>query len=246
MLRRAALVLLAVAGWACASGESSSDGGPPRVDARPLPDSGTRPFDAGDGPDADPGDPSTPVINEFVADHSGTDTCELIEIFGAASTSYAAFSLLHVEGNPGNPGVVDRIFELGTTSSDGIWVTGALVSNTLENDTATILLVEGYTGGLEDLDIDDDGTFDDEPWTALHDAVAVIEADAIGPTTYGLPVLGDVGGASRIPDGADTDGADDWVANDVTGDGLPGGCDQGTADTGEALNTPGAPNTVQL
>src|SRR5688572_3919183 len=153
MFRLAALAALTAAA-ACASGESSSDAGTVRIDAAPLPDSGPRLIDGSTVGDID-GDiveGTAPVINELVADHSGTDNCELIEVSGTPSASYAGYTLLYVEGNPGNPGVVDRLFEIGTTSADGLWVTAAQPANTLENDTATILLVEDYTGGLTDLD----------------------------------------------------------------------------------------------
>jgi hypothetical protein len=51
-----------------------------------------------------------------------------------------------------------------------------------------------------------------------------------------------VGGASRIPNGADTGAVGDWVRNDFDGAGLPGF--SGTPDVGEALNTPGAVNVL--
>lgn len=257
MCRLVALTLLAAVGAACASGESSSDGGPARVDAMPLPDSGARLPDAGGGepdPDGDPGNPAGPVINELVAYHQGSG-CELLEVAGSASTSYDAYSLLVLDGDGGgDPGLVQRIFPVGTTSADGLWVTATLPANTLQNGAASYLLVEAFTGDVDDdLDAGDDGTFDVEPWTALVDSVSVDDATGVN-VHYGEPVLlesfdgGDtpVGGASRIPDGTDTDAAADWVRNDSAGDGLPGACDQGTATAGEALNTPGEPNTVQL
>ncbi len=48
------------------------------------------------------------------------------------------------------------------------------------------------------------------------------------------------GGASRIPDGTDTDAAADWMRNDFDLAGIPGFT--GTPIEGEALNTPGDPN----
>ncbi|WP_343918527.1 ExeM/NucH family extracellular endonuclease, partial [Agrococcus citreus] len=52
----------------------------------------------------------------------------------------------------------------------------------------------------------------------------------------------DPGGASRIPDGTDTDAATDWVRNAFSGAGIAGRT--GTPAPGEAWNTPGAPNEV--
>ena len=65
-----------------------------------------------------------------------------------------------------------------------------------------------------------------------------------GPTLTalydGLPYA--PGGASRIPDGYDTESATDWVRNDFDLAGIPG--NTGTLITGEALNTPGATNAL--
>ena len=84
------------------------------------------------------------------------------------------------------------------------------------------------------------------PGRAIVDAVAVHDGGA-GDLTYGVPVLGvsydglpyAPGGASRIPDGLDTDAATDWVRNDFDLAGIPGYA--GTIVLGEAYNTPGAP-----
>lgn len=48
------------------------------------------------------------------------------------------------------------------------------------------------------------------------------------------------GGASRLPNGVNTGSVADWARNDYDGLGLPGFT--GTADPGEALNTPGTTN----
>ena len=50
------------------------------------------------------------------------------------------------------------------------------------------------------------------------------------------------GGASRIPDGTDSNAATDWVRNDFDLAGIPGFT--GTLVAGEALNTPGAANAT--
>jgi hypothetical protein len=254
MFRHAALVAIASA-TACASGASSSDAGADRADARPLPDSGPSRFDGSTGePDGDVIAGATPVINEFVFNHTGSDTCELIEVHGEPSTSYAGYSLLVIEGDQTpNPGVVQRVFEVGSTDEGGLWVTAAQAQDTMQNGSSNILLVQDYTGGLMDLDGDNDGTLDSEPWAALADGVAVDDG-TVGDSLYANTALSPdfdgaddtVGGASRIPDGADTDSPEDWVRNSFNGDGLPGDCDAAAAISGEALNTPGAPNTVQL
>jgi hypothetical protein len=141
---------------------------------------------------------------------------------------------------------------VGTTDSSGLELEN-LASNTLENGTITLLLVmdfSGYQG--EDLDANDDGTLDSTPWSAIADAVAVSDGGS-ADLTYGGPVLGPnydgvsgfaPGGASRYPDGTDTDSASDWVRNDFDLAGIPGY--SGTIALGEAYNTPGAPNEIYI
>jgi uncharacterized protein len=190
-----------------------------------------------------------PVINEFVANHVGTDTHEFVEVRGAPDSDYSAYSVLQIEGDGAGAGVVDSVHVVGTTSGTGHWTTGFL-SNALENGTLTLLLVENFTGAVgTDLDTNDDGTLDVTPWTAVADTVAVSDGGA-GDLTYADTVLAPgfagsaftPGGASRIPDGADTDTLADWTVNDFDGEGLPGFT--GTPVPGEALNTPGAPNAL--
>jgi len=194
--------------------------------------------------------PTEPVINEFVLNHVGTDTHEYVEIKGTPGADYSAYSLIQVEGDSGAAsGVVDSVHAVGMTSATGHWTTG-FVENTLENGTVTLLLVKDFTGELGgDLDTDDDGTFDTEPWSSIADSVAVTDGGA-GDLVYSTTVLDPdfaggtfaPGGASRIPDGTDTDSAADWTLNDFDGAGIPGF--PGSPDEGEALNTPGAPNAL--
>ncbi len=114
-----------------------------------------------------------------------------------------------------------------------------------------MLLVENFTGAVgDDIDADDDGVIDTAPWTRILDDVAVSDGGA-GDLTYSSTVLGPnydgvstfaPGGASRFPDGTDTDSPTDWVRNDFDLAGIPGF--GGTATVGEAINTPGAPNEI--
>jgi uncharacterized repeat protein (TIGR01451 family) len=191
---------------------------------------------------------AVPGINEFVVNHTGTDTAEFVEIFGLPSTDYSAYTLLSLEGD-GAPaaGTIDRATTLGATDANGYWSTGFL-SNAYENGTMSLLLVQGFTGAVAtDLDTNDDGVLDATPWTALVDSVAVTDLGA-GDQTYGGVTLTPSfdggafipGGASRIPNGTDTDAPGDWVRNEFDGAGLPGFT--GTPVLGEAYNTPLASN----
>ncbi|MEM9564058.1 MAG: ExeM/NucH family extracellular endonuclease [Actinomycetota bacterium] len=195
-------------------------------------------------------DPADPVINELGFSDASTDN-EFVEVFGDPSANYSAFTILQLESDPGtaNPGQIDHVVPIGTTGANGLFST-SVPSNSFENDSSTFLLVEGFTGADEDdLDTDDDGTLDVEPWSRIVDSVAV---DDTGGLFYGTPVLDESfddarldnpfapGGLSRIPDGADTDTAADWYRNDFSWDGVT----NGSPEPGEALNTPGAPNEI--
>lgn len=190
-----------------------------------------------------------PVINEFVFNHTGTDTNEFVELFGTPNTDYSTFAILEIEGDSSGAGVVDGVFAVGTTDANGFWTTGFL-DNEIENGTVTLLLVQNFTGsGGDDLDTDNDGVLDSAPWDSLVDDVAVSDGGSTDRTYSGVVLEGGFdgitftpGGASRIPNGTDTDAVDDWVRNDFDGAGLPGFT--GTLDLGEALNTPGASNQV--
>jgi len=187
-----------------------------------------------------------PKINEFVFNHIGSDTNAFIEVFGSPSTDYSNFTVLEVEGDGSGTGVIDAVLPVGTTDTGGFWVNGEDV----ENGTVTLLLVEGFSGAFgDDLDTNDDGVLDSTPWTLIVDDVAVTDGGT-SDYTYAGTVLDagfdggsfTVGGASRIPNGTDTDTTSDWVRNDFDGYGFPGFV--GTQQIGEAVNTPGASNEV--
>lgn len=196
---------------------------------------------------AEPPGPSAPAINEFSASTAGADV-EYVEIFGTPDTDYSAYAILEIEGDGTGSGVVDEVLPLGTTDAAGFYLAN-LPANALENGTLSLLLVSNFTGALnDDLDANNDGVLDVTPWDAIVDAVAVNDGTA-GDLTYGAPALGPnydgvssfaPGGASRIPDGMDTDTATDWMRNDFDLAGIPGFA--GTPQVGEAYNTPGAPN----
>ncbi len=192
-----------------------------------------------------------PKINEFSANTAGTDV-EYVEIFGDADTDYSSLTILEIEGDSGTTlGVIDEVIEVGTTDTNGFYLAD-LAANTLENGTLTLLLVENFTGALgNDLDTDDDGVLDVEPWDSIVDSIAVNDGGT-GDLTYGLPVLTASydglpfapGGASRIPDGMDTEAVTDWVRNDFDLAGIPGF--DGTISLGESYNTPGATNEAYI
>ena len=193
-----------------------------------------------------------PKINEFSASTTGTDV-EYVEIFGEPNTNYSSLTILEIEGDSGTTlGFIDEVIAVGTTDANGFYLAD-LVANTLENGTITLLLVENFSGAFEDdLDTDDDGVLDVEPWDSIVDSVAVNDGGT-GDLTYGLPVLTvgydglsfAPGGASRIPDGMDTEAVTDWVRNDFDLAGIPPE-NTGSIGLGEAYNTPGATNEAYI
>jgi len=180
------------------------------------------------------------VINEWVIDHTGSDTREFIEVFGTANASASSSSLLVVDGDAGSTGHIDAVYGLGNFNGGGYQDTGYL--NNVLSGSLTILLVSNFTGSAgDDLDTNDDGTFDSTPWGSLFDSVSYTDGDA-SDIAYSGSVLAS-GGASRIPNGVDTDSASDWTMNDFDGEGLLDGV-SGTAGLHEALNTPSWPNRL--
>jgi len=190
-----------------------------------------------------------PKINEFSASTTGPDV-EYVEVFGTPNTDYSAYKILEIEGEGMGIGVVDEVISVGSTDANGFWLDN-LPANALENGTLSLLLVKNFSGALNnDLDTNNDGTFDVTPWDAVTDAVSVNDGSA-GDTTFGVPSLGPnydglssfaPGGASRIPNGFDTESATDWARNDFDLYGIPGFT--GTQFIGEAVNTPGASNEI--
>ncbi|WGK64513.1 DUF5689 domain-containing protein [Croceiramulus getboli] len=193
----------------------------------------------------------SPRINEFVFNHTGSDVNEFVEVLANPDTDLSNLFLLEIEGDGNSPGTIDEVIQLGTTSSAGYFTT-PLASNTFENGTLTLLLVTDFTGNLgDDIDVDDDGVIDNSLWNEIIDEVGVNDGGA-DDLNYGTSTLFQnydgisftVGGASRIPNGVDTNDSSDWVRNDFDGTGLPA-FPEATAEEGEALNTPGTANAVQ-
>lgn len=189
----------------------------------------------------------SPVINEFSINHVGSDTEEYVELFANAGFDFSTFRILEIEGDASSQGTIDEVITPGTADASGFW-TALLATDALENGSVTLLLVSNFTGALgNDLDTNNDGVFDVTPWGNILDSIGISDGGA-GDFTYSSVVLipsfdggtNTVGGASRIPNGVDTDSVSDWMRNDFDLAGIPGFT--GTPVVGEALNTPNAVN----
>lgn len=232
----------------------------------PIPGGDDAGVDPGGAPDArvdDAGEPTadagpdgfdepvarTPVINEFVINITGSDTHEYVEIFADPNTDLSAMAIVAIESSVfQDPGRIELALPIGTTDETGHYVT-PYQNAMFQNTSMTLALVDGFTGSPgDDTDADDDGMFDDPPWTAVVDAVALDDGggnDVFHAAMRLPPNPGIWSGASRFPNGTATGAVSDWVVNDVDGAGLPcGQCAGQIAESGEAQNTPGAGNSI--
>lgn len=194
-----------------------------------------------------------PVINEFSANITGTDI-EYVEVAAAPGTDLSGYSILVIKGdNPHDQlGQVLQSNPAPTIDADGLGLL-EYPANGIQNGSVTLMLVEGTAAVGDTVDADADGTIDESVAFTVVDAVAIMDGDE-ADLGWGTQLLADfdggtftVGGASRVPDGTDTDSAADWVRNSYDGAGLvaEGRDDLATTpEDGEAWNTPGAPNEV--
>lgn len=181
------------------------------------------------------------VINEFVLNHTGTDTNEFIEIFTTPNADLSGITLLTIEGDGTPAGVIDSVDALGTANANGYFTVSK--NNIFENGTITLMLVRGFSGAVtNDTDTNNDGVIDNALWSEIIDSVGIFDGGATDfnytPTVLTPSFDGGsntVGGASRLPNGTGS-----WVRNDFDGAGLPGFT--GTPVLGEAYNTPNAVN----
>ncbi|MEW7289593.1 T9SS type A sorting domain-containing protein [Aquimarina sp. 2304DJ70-9] len=191
-----------------------------------------------------------PVINEFVFNHTGSDTDEFVEIKAGIEADLSEYWIIEIDGDSNSAGTIDEVIQLGTTDVNGYFTT-PFGSNVYENGTVTLLLVKNFTGALgQDLDADDNGTFDTTPWEAITDDIGVNDGGATDQNYATVTLLQSfdgstftVGGASRFPNGQDTDAVTDWTRNDFDGSGLPS-FPVAVAEPGEAVNTPNRENVV--
>ncbi len=191
-----------------------------------------------------------PILNEFVFNHSGSDTDEFVEIKAGPEADLSEYWILEIDGDSNSAGTIDEVIQLGSTDVNGYFTT-PLGSNVYENGTVALLLVKNFTGTLgQDLDADDNGVFDTTPWEEITDNIGVNDGDATDQNYATVTLLPSfdgstftVGGASRFPNGVDTDAVSDWTRNDFNGSGLPS-FPTVVADPGEAVNTPNRENVV--
>ncbi len=177
----------------------------------------------GDGTDCtDCFQPDDVLFNETRLNQPGSDDDEYVEIVGDAGTSLDGLTLIVIgDGSSTGFGVVEEVVLLDglAITASGRFLIGeptltlatpdlAIALNFESSDQTTHMLVSDFTGLLaDDLDTDDDGILDIEPWTAIADCVAFIGEDvAAGDHVYcdtqvGPDGIYTPGQAYRCPDG---------------------------------------------
>ncbi|MCS6772119.1 MAG: lamin tail domain-containing protein [Kiritimatiellae bacterium] len=149
------------------------------------------------------------LINEILVNPIGTDDSrEYVEIKGPPGTPLQGLSILEISGNGTNIGKIFWARDLSGSSlgSNGLLLIGEMYQSfwpawtgvppatalmdmnhprgRLDNDTTTFLLVTNFTGSVDqDLDTNDDGTFDVTPFTQILDSVGWLDG-SVGDRVY--------------------------------------------------------------
>ena len=139
-----------------------------------------------------------PRLSEIRIDQSGTDDDEYLELVGIPSQSLDGLTYLVIGDNSGGGGAIEAVVSLTgqTIPPSGFFVaaegtftlaTADLTTdlNFENSDNVTHLLVRDFTGNVDDdLDTDNDGVLDAQPWSALVDCVALVETPGSGDPLY--------------------------------------------------------------
>ena len=180
-------------------------------------------------------------INEIRIDQPSTDNDEYFELIGTPNASLDGLTYVVIGDGSGGSGVIEAAIDLTGQSfdSNGLFVvaedtftlgTANLTAdlNFENSDNVTHLLVQGFTGAVgDDLDTDDDGALDTEPWASVVDSVALVEDLEDGEQVYSTTQVG--------PDGS-------FVPAHVFRDGTSENFVIGEFDPADGSDTPGAVN----
>ncbi len=192
------------------------------------------------------------VLNEIRIDQPSTDNDEFFEIYGPPGASLDGLTYVVIGDGTGGSGTIEATIDLTGqiipgggffVVAEGTFTLGtADFTTTLDfenSDNVTHLLVEGFTGAVnDDIDTNDDCFNDLTPWSGVSDGVALIEepnppsgTECEYATALGLPVVGPDGAFVPGLIGRDPDGTGNWVIGpyDPTGGGdTPGSSNNGT------------------
>jgi predicted extracellular nuclease len=184
-------------------------------------------------------------LSEIRIDQPGTDTDEYFELAGDDGTDLSGFTYIVIGDGSAGSGVVEAVIDLSGESvpASGYFVAveetftstlgTATMTTTLNfenSDNVTHMLVWGFDGAQDDdLDTDDDGVLDTEPWEEVVDCVALVETEGSGDQVYCETTVG--------PDGSYVPGHayacyGDWMI--------------GAFDPEGGVDTPGAENDCEV
>lgn len=135
---------------------------------------------------------SAQLFNEFESNPPGGDpTDSIFELTGDANTSWTGV-IVSLDSDNG-VGTVDRLYNF-TVNFDANGI-GVVSGPDLENPSFTLILTDTFSGLLgDDLDTDDDGVLDINPFGTVFDSINVSDA----PGDDGLGYADDFGGTSLI------------------------------------------------
>ncbi len=158
------------------------------------------------------GGPSVSIaINEIRIDQPGSDDDEFFELKGDPGQDLTNIYYIVIGDGSGGSGVVESVTDLtgsfvppsgyflAAESSFSLGTADLTTTLGFENgDNVTHMLVEGFTGTLQDdLDLNDDGFLDTQPWASVIDVVSLVRSPYSGDKTYSMQFFG----ASVGPDG---------------------------------------------
>jgi len=177
------------------------------------------------------------VINELRLNQPGADDDEFFELAGDPGASLDGLTFLIVSGEF-NPGAIDFALDLTgeVVAADGLFAYGdsTLSTGTLDStgsfdpfgSPATYMVVRGFIGQEgDDMDLDDDGQLDISLFSAIVEAVSLVDDDGVPDRNYGTTAyIGPDGGFAyahifRSPDrvGGFELGAPGSLAEDTPG-----------------------------
>ena len=152
-----------------------------------------------------PGLHSAITINEIRIDQPGRDVDEYFELYSTTpGASLNDLTYLVIGDGTGGSGVIEAVIDLNGASfgTDNQYFLATEQSFTLatapdlsrtetslnfeNSDNVTHLLVQGFTGSNgDDLDTNDDGTLNHQPWIRVLDAVSLVAMPSSGERFYG-------------------------------------------------------------
>ncbi|MBX2838849.1 MAG: ExeM/NucH family extracellular endonuclease [Gammaproteobacteria bacterium] len=144
------------------------------------------------------------LLSEIRIDQPSSDNDEYFELTGSPNLSLDGVTYLVIGDGTGGSGTIEAVVDLtgSVVPANGLFVVAEstfslatadlTASLNFENsDNVTHLLVRDFTGAnADDLDTNDDGVLDIEPWSELIDSLALVEDLNNGELVYSSNQIG--------------------------------------------------------